>query len=76
MAPPINPPIHPPTHQPMHPPIGGGVSTDFKSSNRIKISRLVQILLHFYCFGTPTPPGGWGVGGLGIWGFRDDVGTF
>ena len=32
---------HPPTNQPMHPPIGGGVSTDFKSSNRIKISRLM-----------------------------------
>ena len=44
----------------MHPPIGGGISTDFKSSNRIKISRLVQILLHFYWFGVPHPPGGWG----------------
>ena len=38
MTPPINPPNHPPTHQTIHPPIGGGVSTDFKSSNRIKIS--------------------------------------
>ena len=42
----------------MHPPIGGGVSTDFKSLNRIKISRLVQILLHFYWFGVPHSPGG------------------
>ena len=72
----------------MHPPIGGGVSTDFKSSNRIKISRLVQILLHFYCFGAPHPPGGegwidWVFGGLGMmWGpsrrrgdDEDDTGT-
>ena len=69
----------------MHPPIGGGVSTDFKSSNRIKISWLVQILLHFYWFGAPHPPwggGGW-VGcvseGLGMmWGLSrwcgDDMG--
>ena len=47
----------------MHPSIGGGVSTDFKSSNRIKISRLVQILLHFYWFGAPPPP----LGGGGGW---------
>ena len=55
----------------MHPPIGGGVSTDFKSSNRIKISQLVQILLHFYWFRAPHPPGGWEwvewvPGGLGM----------
>ena len=44
----------------MHPPMGGGVSIDFKFSNRIKISWLVQILLHFYWFGAPTPEGvGW-----------------
>ena len=52
----------------MHPAIGGGVSTDFKSLNTIKISRLVQILLHFYWFGAPTP--GWGVGRVGIWGLE------
>ena len=60
----------------MHPPIGGGVSTDFKSLNRIKISQLVQILLHFYWFGVPHPLRGVGVGGVGIWGIGDDVGTF
>ena len=58
----------------MHPPIGGGFSTDFKSSNRIKISRLVQILLHFYWFR------GGGIGGyLGCWGWcgglLDNIGT-
>ena len=58
----------------MHPPIGGRVSTDFKSLNGIKISRLVQILLYFYWFGAPTPQGGggwveWVSGGSGmIWG--------
>ena len=58
----------------MHPLIGGGVSTDFKSLNRIKISRLVQILLHFTDSGPPIPPGGggwveWVSGGLGMmWG--------
>ena len=31
-------PIHQPTHKTTHPPIGGGVYTDFKSSNRIEIS--------------------------------------
>ena len=58
----------------MHATIGGGVSTDFKSSNRIKICWLVQILLHFYWFGAPTPQGGggrveWVSGGLEMmWG--------
>ena len=75
MAPPIDPPIHPSIHQPIHPPIGGGVSTDFKSSNRIKISQLVQISCIFTDLGPPTPRG-WGVGRVGIWGIRDDVGTF
>ena len=75
-----HPLTHPSTHQPMHPPIGGGVSTDFKSSNRIKISGLVQILLHFYWFGAPHPPGGRGgwsgyLGGEGWCGdLLDDVG--
>ena len=59
----------------MHPPIGGGVSTDFKSSNRIKISRLVQILLHFYWFGAPHPTGGGGgwSGYRGGWGWCGDL---
>ena len=47
--------------------MGGGVSTDFKSSNRIEISRLVQVLLNFDWFwGSPQlgVGGGWmGVGG-------------
>ena len=30
--------------------MGGGVSTDFKSSNRIEISQLLQVLLNFYWF--------------------------
>ena len=47
--------------------MGGEVSTDFKSSNRIEISRLVQVLLNFDRFrGSPTL-GGRGVGGWG-WG--------
>ena len=38
--------------------MGGKVSTDFKSSNRIEISRLVQVLLNFDWFwGSPR---GWG----------------
>ena len=59
----------------MHPTIGRGVSTDFKSSNRIKISWLVQILLHFYWFGAPHPLGGWGGWGvyLGGWGWCGDL---
>ena len=56
MAPSINPAIHPPNYTP---PIGGEVSTDFKSSNRIEISQLVQILLNFYWFWGP-PSRGWG----------------
>ena len=84
LTPPINPPNHPPTHQTIHPPIGGEVSTDFKSSNRIKI--FVQVLLNFYWFGWSTWVG-MGVGGglngsLGmVWGWqgwcgddRDDMG--
>ena len=64
----INPPTHPPTHQTMHPPMGGGVSTDFKSSNRIEISWLVQVLLNFYWF-WGSPPWGVGVWGCGVvWG--------
>ena len=59
----------------MHPPIGAGVFTDFKSLNRIKISRLVQILLHFYWFRAPHPQGGGGgcSGYLGDWGWCRDL---
>ena len=80
------PPINPPTHQTIHPPIGGGVSTDFKSSNRIKISQFIQVLLNFYWFGwSPQVRVGVG-GGLNgglemMWGWqgwggddRDDMG--
>ena len=61
---PIHQPTHLPTHQTIHPPMDGGVSTDFKSLNRIEISRLVQVLLHFDWFwGSPRGGGGWmGVG--------------
>ena len=46
--------------------MGGEVSTNFKSSNGIEISRLVQVLLNFNWFqGSPL-----GVGGLGGWGWR------
>ena len=55
----MNPPNHPPTHQTIHPPMGGEVSTDFKSSNRIEISRLVQVLLNFDWFWGSPPGGGW-----------------
>ena len=67
-------PIHQPTHPPIHtPPMGGKFFRDFKSSNRIEISWLVQVLLNFYWFWGSTPWGvadGWmkvGVG-LGVWG--------
>ena len=41
--------------------MGGEVSTDFKSSNGIEISWLVQVLLNFDWF-QGVPP--WGIGGL------------
>ena len=60
-------PTHPPTHQIIHPPMGGGVSKDFKSSNRIEISQLVQVLLNFEWFwGSPWGVG-WIYGGRGWW---------
>ena len=55
-----HPPTHPPTKLYTHPWVGES-STDFKSSNRIEISRLVQVLLNFDWF-RGSPPGG-GVGG-------------
>ena len=77
MAPPINPNTHPPSHQSIHPPIGGEFSTDFKSSNRIKISWLIQVLLNFYWFGGPPWVGvGGGLnGGLEMmWGWQGQCG--
>ena len=47
--------------------MGGEVSTDFKSSNGIEISQLVQVLLNFDWFWGCPPLGGRGVGGCG-WG--------
>ena len=41
--------------------MGGEVSTDFKSSNGIEISGLVQVLLNFDWF-RGSPLGGWGGG--------------
>ena len=55
-------PTHWPTHPPNHPPIhlskGGSVSTNHKSSNRIELSRLDQVLLKFLWFHMfrPTNP--------------------
>ena len=40
-------PIDPPIDTPKHPPMGGGVSTNHKSSNRIELSQLCQDLLNF-----------------------------
>ena len=40
----------------------GEFSKDFKSSNRIEISWLVQVLLNFYWFQGPRGGGGWGWG--------------
>ena len=37
----------PPIDPPNHPPMGGGMSTNHKSSNRIELSRLGQDLLNF-----------------------------
>ena len=33
-----------PSHSPIHPPIGGGVSINHRSSNRIELSQLSQDL--------------------------------
>ena len=57
------------THPPTHPAMGGGVSTNHKSSNRIESSRLGQDLFNFKSFdltppiyhpSTHTPSHGWG----------------
>ena len=51
--------------------MGGGVSTDFKSSNRIELSWLVQVLLNFYWI-QGSPWGGewvyWAGVSMGMWG--------
>ena len=48
--------------------MGGEVSTDFKSLNRIQISWLVQVLLNFDWFqGSPLGVGEWVDGGGGWW---------
>ena len=55
-------PTHWPTHPPNHPPIhlckGGSVPTNHKSSNRIELSQLDQVLLKFLWFHMfrPTNP--------------------
>ena len=51
-------PAHPPNHPPIHLSKGGSVSTNHKSSNRIELSRLDQILLKFLWFHIfrPTNP--------------------
>ena len=51
-------------NQTIHPPMGERVSTNFRSSNRIEISWLVQVLLNFYWF-LGVPPGG---ELMGMWG--------
>ena len=61
-----HPSTHPPTHQTIHPAMGGEVSTDFKSLNRIEISQLVSSAIEFWLI-LGVPFGGWGVGGCG-WG--------
>ena len=42
-------------HAPAHPPMGGGVSINHKSSNRIELSRLGQDLFNCYSFDLTTP---------------------
>ena len=54
----MNRPTDPPIHPPIHLSKGGSVSTNHKSSNRIELSRLDQILLKFLWFHIfrPTNP--------------------
>ena len=51
-------PTHPPNHPPIHLSKCGSVSTNHKSSNRIELSRLDQVLLNFLWFHIfqPTNP--------------------
>ena len=59
-------PMHSPTNQPIHPPIGKEVFTDYKSSNRIKLSQIVQDLFLFQWFDTLGFMG-WVSGWVGEW---------
>ena len=54
----MNRPTDPPIHPPIHLFKGGSVSTNHKSSNRIQLSRLDQVLLKFLWFHIfrPTNP--------------------
>ena len=54
----MNRPTDPPNHPPIHLSKGGSVSTNHKSSNRIELSRLDQVLLKFLWFHMfwPTNP--------------------
>ena len=54
----MNRPTDPPNHLPIHLLKGGSVSTNHKSSNRIELSRLDQVLLKFLWFHIfwPTNP--------------------
>ena len=54
----MNRPTDPPNHPPIHLFKGGSVSTNHKSSNRIELSRLDQVLLKFLWFHMfrPTNP--------------------
>ena len=49
--------------------MGGEFFTDFKSSNGIEISWLVQVLSNFNWFWGSTPLGGWWMGGWGGHGY-------
>ena len=54
--------------------MGGEFFTDFKSSNGIEISWLVQALSNFDWFWGSTPLGGWRMGAFGwgwVWGCGD-----
>ena len=62
---------HPSTQPPIQTPIGGGVSTNHKSPNRIELSQLGPDLIRIFTDLTWLPPP-WGVGGgwsgyLGGW---------
>ena len=43
----MTPPTDPHNNPPNHPPIGGGVSINHKSSNRIQLSQLYDDLFDF-----------------------------
>ena len=47
--------------------MGSGVFIGKKFSNRIELSRLVQDVLKFHCFGCYPPLGGQVGGWMGVW---------